>query len=204
MPSSDSYQGQARGEQFVPNSVWASAVPEGAEEELTLPSGQTCRARRMTIESVITTGLLDEVDSLTATVDKYTRTVKGGKGVADGTPVISDDLLKDTAALGSIMSVIDSLVPHIVVSPVVHKHWTEQVVGKTKVRKAIKREDREPGRIYTDMVGLDDKMHLFDWALGGLQAFSSFRGESGSDVGDLAAGEGVGRKGKRCSRCRKI
>ena len=192
MPSSD----------FTPNNVWASATPEGAEEELVLPSGQTCRARRMTIEGVITTGLLDEVDSLTSIVDQHTRKVKGGNRVPDGTPVIDDALLKDTEALGSILTVVDSLVPHIVVSPVVHPHWTEQVVGKTKVRRKIAQADRVPGRIYTDMIQLDDKMHLFDWALGGLAAFSSFRGEPGSDVGNVAAREGNRGKAKRRSRPR--
>jgi hypothetical protein len=193
MPSSDN---------FTPNNVWASAIPDGAEEELTLPSGQTCRARRMSIEGVIQTSLVDELDSLTATVDQYTRQVKGGKGVPDGTPVISDDLLKDTAALTSIMKVVDSLIPHIVVSPKVLPHWTERVVGTTKVRKVIPVSDRETGEIYTDMVGLDDKMHLFDWALGGLGAFASFRAESGSDVGNVAPGEGVRRKAKRRSGSR--
>jgi hypothetical protein len=194
--------GQARGEQFTPNNVWASATPEGAEEELTLPSGQTCRARRMSIEGVIQSGLVEELDGLTATVDKYTREVKGGKGVPDGTPVISDDLLSDTSALTSIMKVVDALIPHIVVSPNVVPHWTERVVGKTKVWKAIPIADREIGKIYTDMIGLDDKMHLFDWALGGLAAFSSFRGESGSNVGNVAPREGAGRKAKRRSGSR--
>lgn len=203
MPSFD-------GDNFTPNNVWSSATPEGAEEELTLPSGQTCRARRMSIEGVIQTGLLDEVDSLTATVDQYTRKVKGGKGVPDGTVVVSDDLVKDVDALGKIMTMVDSLVPHIVVSPPVLAHWTEQTVGKTKVRKKIKPEDRQPtwnpktktGVIYTDMIGLDDKMHLFDWALGGLEAFSSFRDGSSGNVGDVADGEGARRKAKRRSRPR--
>lgn len=188
---------------FTPNNVWSSAVPEGAEEELTLPSGQTCRARRMSIEGVITTGLLDQVDTLTAQVDKYTRTVKGGKGVADGTVVISDDIVKDSKALADLMIMVDALVPHIVTSPVVHRHWTEQTVGKTVVRKKISEADREPGKIYTDMIGLDDKMHLFDWALGGLEAFSSFRGKSGADVGDVASRQRAGGKAKRRPRARQ-
>lgn len=199
MPSSDSYMGQARGEQFTPNNVWASATPENAEEELTLPSGQTCRARRMSIEGVIQAGLVDQLDSLTGTVDSYTRKVKGGKGIPDGTPVIDDALLKDTEALTAIIGMVDNLVPHIVVSPKVVPHWSERVVGKTKVRKLIPVADREPGTVYTDMIGLDDKMHLFDWALGGLEAFSSFRRDSDGAVGDVASREGNRGKAKRRS-----
>lgn len=193
MPSSDN---------FAPNNVWASATPENAEEELTLPSGQTCRARRMSIEGVIQAGLIDQLDSLTGVVDGYTRQVKGGKGIPDGTPVIDDALLKDTAALTAIIGMVDDLVPHIVVSPKVVPHWSERVVGKTKVRKLIPVTDREPGVVYTDMIGLDDKMHLFDWALGGLEAFSSFRRDPDSHVGNVAPRQGDRGKAKRGSRRR--
>lgn len=201
MPS-DEYQNEAfGGQKFVPNNVWASTPAQGVEEELTLPSGQTCRAKKMSIEAVITTGMLNEVDSLTGLVDGYTRKVKGGNGRADGVE-ISDDMMKDSDALGQVISMVDSLMPHVVVSPVVYRHWTEQKVGKTVVRKMLDPLDRVQGRIYTDQIDLNDKMHLFEWALGGLAAFSSFRGESAGDVGDVAPGAGNARKGKRRPRNR--
>lgn len=201
MPSSDSYQGQARGEQFVPNNVWATSTPAGAEEELTLPSGQTCRAKKMTVESMVSSGMVDQVDSLTAAVDAHTRKVKGGKGVPDGV-YVDDGLMRDSKAMISIMRVVDSMVPHIVVSPVVFPHWTEQKVGKTVVRKDIAPADRVDGLIYTDMIDMADKMELFNWAVGGLNTFSSFRGEPAGDVGSVEPREGTRGKAKRRNRNR--
>lgn len=185
MPSSDEYQNEAPGGRgFVPNSVWSSTTPAGVEQELTLPSGQTCLAKKMSIEGVVATGLLNEVDILTQMVDKHTRMVKGGKGVADGVQV-DNSLLKDPEALGAVMGLTDRLIPHIVISPAIRRHWTETTVGKTKVTKMIPIKDREPGVVYTDQIDLHDKMHLFEWSLGGLTEFSSFRRESDSSVGTV-------------------
>jgi hypothetical protein len=200
MPSFEE-KAQPMNDIFKPNNVWGSTPAAGATEELTLPSGQTCLARRMTIESVIATGLMDEVDVLTATVDKHTRQVKGGNKVPDG-PIIQNSLLKDQAALAAIIGLTDRLVPEIVVSPVIHLHYTITVVGKTKVTKMIAPEDREPGAVYTDQIALDDKMELFNWAMGGLEAFSSFRRESDGDVGTVGAVAGDKKSTKRRPRNR--
>lgn len=201
MPSS-AEKAELMREIFTPNNVWASTAIGGVEEELTLTSGQTCLARKMTIQGVLESGMLAQVDSLTGVVDSYTRKVKGGKGVADGTPVISDDILKDPKALITIIGVVDNLLPHILISPKVLPHWTEQTVGSTKVTKMIPAKDRTPDQVYTDQIDLTDKMELFDWALGGLSAFSSFRDKADGDVGSVGAGEGPRRKAKRRNRDR--
>jgi len=188
MPSSDN---------FTPNNVWASnAVTNAQPEELTMPSGQTCAGRKVTVEGMIKTGMLASVDGLTAMVEKYTRKVRGGKGVPDG-EVIDESIIRDAEALESLMMMVDQMIPHIVVSPVVHLHFTIQTVGKTKVTKLIPAEDRQAGRIYTDQIELDDKMWLFNWAVGGLAAFSSFRGETRGDVGGVVPRSGPPRKAKR-------
>lgn len=200
MPSSDQYQNEALGgQQFTPNNVWGSSPIQGAEEELTLPSGQTCRARRMTIESVISTGLASQVDILTAVVDKHTRDIKGGNKVPDG-PAIDHSILKDQEALSTIIGLADQLMPHIVISPKVYLHFADVMVGKTSVRKMIPVEGREAGRIYTDMIALDDKMHLFQWAMGGLEEFSSFRREAPGNVGAVEPRKRAKGKAKRSPR----
>lgn len=181
---------------FTPNNVWGSTPATGAEEELTLTSGQTCLARRMTVEAVITTGLLNEVDSLTGLVDKHTRKVKGGKG-PDGVKVEEKDLLKDVDALTTIIGVVDQLLPHVVISPKVVLHYTTQTVGQTKVTKKIPLEGRESGVVYTDQIGLEDKMEIFNWALGGIEAFSTFRRGPDENVGAVENGSGPRGKAKR-------
>lgn len=168
MPSTDNTS-------FSPNDVWGSSAPAGSEEEITLPSGQTCRARKMSIESMVETGMLAEADALTAQVTKYTRKVKGAKGKPDGVELDEQALVRDPKGLSAMISLMDRSLPHIVVSPVVRLHFTETKVGKTTVSKAIPVEDRQPGIVYTDQIGFEDKTDLFNWAAGGLGSMLSFR-----------------------------
>lgn len=181
------------------NNVWASTTPEGDEEEITLPSGQTCRAKKVSIESMVEAGILDQVDSLTATVDRYVRKTKGGK-VSDGTPVVDPSILQNGEALKLIITMADRALPYIVVSPPVTLHFSEQTVGKTKVTKKLTKEERadkraiQPDLVFTDQIGLEDKMELFQWAMGGLEAFQSFRKQPTADVGSVVPI--ANRKGK--------
>lgn len=173
--------------EFTPNNVWGATTPEGQEAELTLPSGQTCRARRVPIEALLASGTLNDMDTLTQTVVQYTEKVRpGGKlKKANVAPEIDSAILSDSATMAAMILMVDKTVPSIVVSPPVLLHFTERTVGKTTVRKAIPQEDRTPGAIYTDMIDLVDKFELFEWGVGGLKAFQSFRGEPTSDVGRM-------------------
>jgi hypothetical protein len=161
--------------EFAINNVWASQSPEGTEEEVTVPSGQTCRARRMSIQAMIEAGMLSEADALTAQVSKYTRKIRGAKGKADGSELDTRRLMQDPEAVKTLISMMDRAIPKIVVSPVVNLHYTEHTVGKTTVTKKIPIEDREPGAVYTDQLDFGDKMFLFDWAAGGLASMLTFR-----------------------------
>lgn len=188
---------------FTPNNVWGNATPSVAEHELTTPSGQTCRARKMTVESMIETGLLADADSITALVSKHVRKVKGGNGRADGTQVDERAMLADPSAIKAIITLTDKVLPHVVVSPRVVLHYKETTVGKTTVSKALTPEERDeilqaaPGTVFTDQIDLEDKMFLFDWAAGGLQAMTNFRGGSTPDVGGVVPRKRSKGKAKR-------
>lgn len=192
---------------FTPNNVWGSTAPEGQEEELTLPSGQTCIVRKVSIEGMIEAGILAQADSLTALVDQYTRKVKGGK-VQDGTPVLDEKIMGDGQAMKLMIEMADRSLPSIVVSPPVRLHFSERKVGKTTVTKKLTEDEREtirsaaPGTVFTDQIGLEDKMELFEFGVGGLKGFSSFRGQSGDDVGSVVPLNGPADKAKRRSRNR--
>lgn len=174
---------------FTPNDVWASASPEGVTEELTLPSGQTCAARKMSIQSMIEAGILAESDALTAQVTKHTKKVRVASGPGatrsgKSTPPVREQitkldensLLKDPESMTALIGLMDRALPHIVVSPVVVLHYTSRKVGKTTVTKRIEPEDRESGKVYTDQINFMDKVELFNWASGGLGAMLQFRG----------------------------
>lgn len=178
-------------ENFVPNTIWASSQATGTEEELTTPTGQTCRAKRMSIESMIAAGLLAEADAVTALVVKHIKKVRpGGKQSKKGAAEPSVDipsLIRDPKAVGEMITMVDRVIPHVVVSPPVALHYTETKVGNTTVTKTIPEEAEEgkpsriamreerPGLIFTDQIGLEDKMFLFDWSAGGLGSMLAFR-----------------------------
>jgi hypothetical protein len=188
---------------FTPNNVWGTSAPSGAEEELTTPTGQTCRAKRMTIESMVETGILAETDAITALVSKHIRKVKGAKGRPDGQELNEAAVLADPGALQSIIGLTDKVLPYIVVSPPVSLHYSETKVGQTVVRKKLTEDERQviaretPGTVFTDQIGLEDKMFLFDWACGGIKAMTNFRGGSTPDVGGVVPGKGSKKQAKR-------
>ncbi|MET0418702.1 MAG: hypothetical protein ABW022_22025 [Actinoplanes sp.] len=183
------------------NNVWASNTAEGDAEELTLPSGQTCLAVKLGMEGLISAGILAEADSLTAIVtDKHVRKVRGGKGVADGIEVDNKSLMKDAGAMMSIITLADKALPHIVQSPDVRLHYVTNPDGSTT---KIPKEKREPGIIYTDQVGFEDKMFLFEFCMGNLAGeLATFRGESPDALGAMATRTVVPVKAKRPSRNR--
>lgn len=167
--------------EFAVNNVWGSTAPAGATEELTLPTGQTCLATKLSIDGMIAAGLLAEMDALTASVTKYTRKVKGGNKKADGSEIDQVALMRDPSGIQAMIKLMDKALPHIVVSPRVVLHFTEETVGKTTVTKALTPSERaeivenSPGTVFTDQVDFSDKAELFNWSAGGLATMLQFR-----------------------------
>src|SRR3954468_1066631 len=170
------------------NNVWASATPVGTTEFITLPSGQTCHARRVGMEGIMSAGLLGDADSLSSYVGtKHIRRVRGGKK-ADGEVINARSIATDPEALKRIIFLVDRAVPVIVAQPVVMTHFEYQDDNTTKM---IPAEERVPGQVYTDMIGLEDKMFLFNFAIGGTRDLERFRSESDAAVEDVPDGEDV-------------
>lgn len=187
---------------FSPNNVWGSSTPDNEEpQELTLGSGQTCRAKKVSMEELINLGILTDADSLTALVERHTRKVKGGKG-ADGVTVNEMSLLSDAETMTAIVSLADKAMPVVVVSPEVVHHFIMTTVGKTTVTKTLTDEERDeirsvrPGVIFTDQISLPDKMELFAFGVGGLNSLVPFRDEPTTHVGNVGS-RGGNKKGTK-------
>lgn len=186
--------------------IWANNTPQGEDapaENIVLPSGQECTARKLGMETLLVSGSLGEVDQLTAMVAQYTRKVKGAKGRPDGQEIDEAGMMGNPEALKTMITLADKLLPQIVVSPSVVLHYTTTEFKGQKYTKKIPGADRVPGQVYTDQIGLEDKFHLFRWAMtsdtGGVLALESFRDDSAGDVGDVADVTGVPRPAKRPS-----
>lgn len=196
-------------QEFTPNTVWGSNEPVAGHHELTLPSGQTCRAKKIGMEGLLEMGILDQADSLTAMAERFTKTEqKSGPNGPATAKVDEGAILADPGALKAIISLVDRALPIIVLSPPVALHYKEQVVGKTKVTKMLDDRERAEMRearnqldlVFTDQVGFEDKMFLFDWAAGGLSSLVPFRRESSANVLGVDDVPRLSRPTKRPSR----
>jgi hypothetical protein len=198
------------------NDVWGqSKLTE--TQFLTLPSGQTCQAKPIGMEGVFQSGIMGAADSLTAYVGKeYIRKVRGAKGKADAEEINVQALMKDPAALGRIVLMVDTITPLVVTEPEVIRHFVDvEVDGKKDTRKipedervcrecGVMRKDHDPEirtevsqhhgwitAIYTDMIGMEDKMFLFHFALSGVRDVESFREAASAAMGTVEDGESV-------------
>jgi len=171
------------------NNVWGQQKLN-VTSFLTLPSGQTCHAKPVGLQGIMEAGLLGGADSLTAFVGRHhLKKRKGANGVSEGKDELDTaSLMRDPATLQKIVKLIDQAVPMVVTSPKVACHFSVDERGDTKM---IASNDRDPDLIYTDQIGLEDKMFLFNFATGGVRDAESFRQESRAAVGDVADVQGV-------------
>jgi hypothetical protein len=183
------------------NNVWGQA---DRTEFLTLPSGQTCYARKLGVEEVLAAGLSAELDIMTSFVvgeHLVQGHNKSKEQLQKEQQMQVDKALKDPAMISKLIMFIDRLIPEIVTQPSVKCHYIVLADGKST--KMIPSEDREEGFIYTDKIDLDDKMFLFGWTTGTVTDPITFREGSVDTVADLANGQRVQRTGSRNSRRRR-
>ena len=181
--SKKSTTAEATADRYAPT-AWQSEYLE----DLTVPSGQLCQVRRPGLQGLIREGILDKMDVLTALVnDKHVERVKKGKR-PNRVAEITDDPIKLVEVLGS----VDKVVAHIVVQPtVVRPVVIEEDDNGDPVERPMADDERKPGTIYTDMLDVEDKMFLFNYAVGGTRDIERFRRESRTAVGSVDALEAV-------------
>lgn len=176
------------------NNVWEQ---QALTERVTLPSGQTVIAQRIGIEEILSTGSGDQMDTLTSYV--LSNHIDRVRGPQDRKPKQSEQEQTVTEAeveriiterpemISSTLSMFDSLLPAIVVKPPVRPHTRKNEQGEVE---SIPADERTPGAVYTDRIGLEDKVFLFQWAVGGLPN-PDFREQSGQPVGAMENGNDV-------------
>lgn len=159
---------------YAPNTWLSGGV--GTAADLTCPSGQKCLAIRPGMEGLMKAGVLHNADSLSRIVnEKHLKRVSGKSKEAE---VDMSSLMGDSESLAEVVNVVDKIVCHIVVKPEIHR--TPDDVTR-----------RVPGVVYADMVDLEDKMFLFNYAVGGTSDLESFRQQFDESLGGLETGEGV-------------
>jgi hypothetical protein len=148
--------------------AWASGGI-GGMDDITVPSGQLCLVRRPGMEGLMKAGVLHNVDSLSQIVnEKHLKRVQG----KPTNEIDMSSLMQDDKGMDEVMNVIDKVICHCVVQPVVHRTPNDVT-------------NRKPGVIYADMVDLVDKLFLFNYVVGGTRDLESFRSGLDTVVGSV-------------------
>lgn len=154
-------------------SVWGSEGGVGTLTDITLPSGQRCLAQRPGPEGLMAAGLLDDLDLLSTVLPKAAGNRPGAAKKVD-----ASHLLKNRQAFGEALKMINRITVHVVVKP----ELTDEPDDP---------KDKEIGKIYPSSVSMEDKLYLFNWAVGGTRDLQSFREQLKESVADLESGEDV-------------
>jgi hypothetical protein len=167
-------------DKYAPSAWGSSSI--GNVEDLLCPSGQLCAARRPGVEGMMKAGILNNVDALSALVQsEHIQRVEGGAATRDERDVAATlkNLLSEPNKFNEMVHMVDRVVCHVVVHPELHMTPNDPT-------------SREPGFIYCDMVDLEDKMFIFNFAVGGTRDIETFRKERDSAMGSLEPVKDIG------------
>jgi hypothetical protein len=161
--------------------------------DLTFPSGQLAQVRRPGVPQLIDAGVLDSADTLGSLVDqKHLKRVKGQQQIDPAS------LMKDSANLITVMQLVDKVTAYMVIQPAVAEIWVEEMndEGK-KIRRKIRDDERDPNVVYCDVIGIEDRMFLFQYAVGGSTDLATFRERFQAAMGSVEAIPSVSRAAKQ-------
>lgn len=178
------------------------------EFEFPLPSGNVCLMKHADLPSLISAGIVDSIDTLTAMVqtDHVDRVKKGRKAkhlpsqpqTASGALSNMDpqamqvlEIMKDKKRWGAFERLCNAVVVECVVEPVVLRVPDFEQNG-AGVPEAYVRPPAGDGKLYVDKVNLTDRLAIFAEAMrhimAGQAAMKPFRGEGDESVAGMADG----------------
>lgn len=180
----------------TPASAWQSKSAAGHTEDVPLPSGNVAKLRRPGMEAFITAGIIP--NSLLGIITEELQKAKNAKGGA--VPEFDDKnieaLFADPTKLTDVMTFVDSVLVYAVVEPVVKPLPVSDDPNTPP-------PPREPNVLYPDMVDMEDKFYVFNYAMGGTRDLERFRGELGASVESVRSSKTVVKPTKRTGGTKK-
>lgn len=178
-------------------SQWKTKAPvQGISLEL--PSGNVCLARPVRPEAFLESGMIP--DALSGMIASAINSKKGLP------PSKIEEITEDPAKMAAALELFDRALVFVVVEPQVEmppicdaEGCTETYAGGQGVHISRKHPGyhkyvdpaRDPDILYADVVDMEDKQFIFQWAIGGSTDVSRFRDELESELAALQPGEGV-------------
>lgn len=135
--------------------------------ELTLPSGNVCLAKPMQITKMLSDGFFP--DSLRGIVLQQI----GDEKISEAESAAAvQNAFQDMTGINEMFEVFDRVCMAVILEPVVLPAPENEA-------------DRNDDIVYIDEVDQEDKMFIFQWAVGGDTDIERFREESANGVGSL-------------------
>lgn len=145
-------------------SAWKKKTLEGTL--LVVPSGHQCLVRAPGMEAFIRQGFIP--NSLMPIV---TEAMKKGKPPSD-----MELNMEDPEVLGQLMDVFDDVLCYCMIQPSV---LPPPVIDTPQGQIVAPIEERNPEQLYSDEVDFQDKVFIFQWAVGGTADLEKFRQQLG-------------------------
>lgn len=136
----------------------------GGFQDVSLPSGQLCLARKVGTEGLLKAGIIHDMDPFKGFIQQHEDRMAGKQGSADDEAKMLQQVLNNPKQMESMFHMLDRVLCYISVKPQVF--MTPNDVTR-----------RENGKIYADMVDLQDKIYLMSWAVGKVDDLAQFHGE---------------------------
>ena len=178
-------------------SQWKSKNKTG-EHELELPSGNTALCRPIAPEAFLTNGMIPE--PMMAMVQQAINSKRGLP------PAKLNEIATDPKKLASALELFDRALVYCVIEPQVEmppvctvEDCGQLYTGGEGVHVDRKHKnfhkyvdaERDPDVLYADVVDLEDKQFIFQWAVGGSSDVNRFRKELATTVGTIQQGRSV-------------
>lgn len=183
----------------TPADQWQGALAV-AGSDLKLPSGNVARVRQISPVAFLDSDMIP---------DPLTKVIRESINEKSGMPPKKmKEISDDPKMLSSTLELFDRVLAHVVVMPDIQMppacdvalkgkpcgQYANQPVHESPTKSghhAYHEGEREPGVLYADMVDMQDKMFIFNWALGGVMKLDKFREEFDSTVESLSDVEDV-------------
>ena len=180
----------------TPADQWSGASAF-AGHDLSLPSGNVARVRRISPSDFLSGGTIP--DPLTDIIRRAIHTKKGLN------PKELEKVAEDPTKLASALEMLDKTLCRVMVMPKVEMPpscdvavpdgicglYANEEVHQNPTRTghhAYHEGERQMGVLYADVIEMNDKMFIFQWAIGGTADLQQFRQELEAGVGSLQVG----------------
>lgn len=147
---------------------------------LELPSGKIASARNPGMKAFLSAGLIPNslIPIVTEALSKGESPSGGASNVAKRhlEKKLNDQLKADPKMIQEILEAIDNITVYCFLTPKVHPVPVREVPdGEGGVTLVEAPEDKQDDELYVDDVDFEDKVFVFNWAVGGTRDLAKFR-----------------------------